>query len=201
MKQAEARGGELWALKQDSAAHASAHDVILLKATIHELKAELAEVKREEMRQIEPEPTQAEWVLGETEFTDTSSISFQEVQNGQPCFRTFDPEIKGPIAPGIATLRKDPETYEALFFRDECLNWTPNQQSYTLVKRMAGCEILVSPTPGGGFRWVQAVDRGRVKLWSGMVVGEGIFVFHLLDSDSDWKKPSVVVMSACQYEV
>ena len=111
-----------------------------------------------------------EWVLGETEFNggmryvgDTKSATKPETQ-----------EIEGPVADGIATLRNDPDTYEAVYFQDDMPKWPKDQQSYSLVKRLAGCDTSVVSEPDGGFNWVQACDRVRVMLlwWSGRVVVE-----------------------------
>ena len=101
-----------------------------------------------------------EWVFGETEFNggmryvgDTKSAMKPETQ-----------EIEGPVADGIATLKNDPDTYEAVYFQDDMPKWPKDQQSYSLVKRMAGCKTSVVSEPGGGFNWVQACDRVRVIL-------------------------------------
>ena len=111
-----------------------------------------------------------EWVLGETEFNghidfvgDTKSATKPETQ-----------EIEGPVADGIATLRNDPDTYEAVYFQDDMPKWPKDQQSYSLVKRLAGCKTSVVSEPDGGFNWVQACDRVRVMLlwWSRRVVVE-----------------------------
>ena len=94
------------------------------------------------------------WVFGETEYNGQMQCSSTPKKQ----------EIEGPVADGIATLRKDPDTYEAVYFQDDMPEWPKDQQSYSLVKRMAGCDTSVVSEPGGGFNWVQACDRVRVIL-------------------------------------
>ena len=102
------------------------------------------------------------WVFGETEFKG----SVRYVGDAKGAKQPETQEIEGPVADGIATLRKDPDTYEAVYFQDDMPKWPKDQQSYSLVKRTAGCDTSVVSEPDGGFNWVQACDRVRVILWS-----------------------------------
>ena len=119
----------------------------------------LLQVLPEGFKELAPDPQ--EWVLGETEFN--GHIDF--VRDANTPNKPETQEIEGPVADGIATLRKDPDTYEAVYFQDDMPKWPKDQQSYSLVKRMAGCKTSVVSEPSGGFNWVQACDRVRVILW------------------------------------
>ena len=109
-------------------------------------------------------------MLGETEFN--GKINF--VRDADTPKKPESQEIEGPVADDIATLRNDPDTYEAVYFQDDMPKGPKDQQSYSLVKRLAGCDISVVSEPDGGFNWVQACDRVRVMLlwWSGRVTVE-----------------------------
>ena len=106
-----------------------------------------------------PEVT-PKWVFGETEYNGKMQCSSTPKKQ----------QVEGPVADGIATLRNDPDTYEAVYFQDDMPEWPKDQQSYTLIFREAGSDIQILSQSSGGFNWVQACDQVRVM--SGRVVGE-----------------------------
>ena len=110
---------------------------------------------------VAPAPEVApKWVFGETEYNGKMQCSSTPKKQ----------QVEGPVADGIATLRNDPDTYEAVYFQDDMPEWPKDQQSYTLIFREAGSDIQILSQSSGGFNWVQACDQVRVM--SGRVVGE-----------------------------
>ena len=132
---------------------------MILNVCFQVAQLEADEKKRRKSISESPAPAPApevapEWVLGETEYNGQMKCSFAPKKQ----------EIEGPVADGIATLRNDPDKYEAVYFQDDMPEWPKDQQSYTLIFRKAGSDIQILSQPDGGFNWVQACDRVRVML-------------------------------------
>eukprot|EP00656_Telonema_subtile_P049254 TRINITY_DN6077_c0_g4_i6.p1 TRINITY_DN6077_c0_g4~~TRINITY_DN6077_c0_g4_i6.p1 ORF type:complete len:525 (-),score=118.49 TRINITY_DN6077_c0_g4_i6:156-1730(-) len=100
------------------------------------------------------EPNTLDWTAGDPEkwrFIETvydGTYSYTR----KPQFQ----EEQGTIEQGKAKLMSDPAAYQSVWFQTSMETWPEDQQKYTLVKREAKTNMLVTPAPDGQFTHLRA---------------------------------------------
>ena len=93
------------------------------------------------------------WLFSETEF------------NGRLVYvtRPSTEDVTGPIAVGVERLRMD-HSLQALYYQDDMLEWPPEEQIYSIIKRVEGSGVRVEQTTDGGFIWADCKYQVRLSL-------------------------------------